>query len=219
MRLNTTVGWKELASFLLLFGLCGVMSDAVAGSKPDQADVAALGRAIEDLSKSYPEKYSCGKEFMDRLAKVADAKEFETLKRETLLANPALDFDKILLIKRSERNPGLPANWDSNCMLPRSGFDNEIAVFSPIDSTLTTLFRPTNDVFVGDVISISMPTACCSRCQRRMAAGMYGKSDPMGPVSGKSLRMKNKLITMTPATCPMVESSLHQPRLLPGCPV
>ena len=39
-----------------------------------------------------------------------------------LLANPLLDFDRILLVKRSEQNLCLPQNWQGNSSLnPRHG--------------------------------------------------------------------------------------------------
>ena len=81
------------------------------------------------------------------------ARQFEQLKQEALLANPLLDFDRLLLIRRGEGNLGLPANWQSNSCLPITGFDNQLAVLSPIrpDGKLTTLFQPDGGRFVGDV--------------------------------------------------------------------
>jgi formylglycine-generating enzyme required for sulfatase activity len=81
------------------------------------------------------------------------ARQFEQLKQEALLANPLLDFDRLLLIRRGEGNLGLPANWQSNSSLPTTGFDNQLAVLSPIrpDGKLTTLFQPDGGRFVGDV--------------------------------------------------------------------
>jgi len=77
------------------------------------------------------------------------------LEARSALANPLVDFDKLLVVKRSVSSPalGLPQNWQSNCVLPTSGFDNEIAVLSPLGpvGTLATLHRPKAPVFVGDV--------------------------------------------------------------------
>jgi formylglycine-generating enzyme required for sulfatase activity len=132
--------------------------------------VAPLRRAIVDLMETHGSKYPGGQEYLDRLARVEKARDtiiadggsdtegvvrlaadITALKREALLANPLLDFDRLLLIKR-RGNLGLPQNWQGNCVL-RGGFDNEIAVLSPVrpDGTLTTLYRPEHDVFVGDV--------------------------------------------------------------------
>ncbi len=52
------------------------------------------------------------------------------LQRRVAFANPLLDFDRLLLVKRSVSSPqlGLPQNWQSNCVLPTTGFDDEIDV-------------------------------------------------------------------------------------------
>jgi formylglycine-generating enzyme required for sulfatase activity len=77
------------------------------------------------------------------------------LEARAVLANPLLDFEKLLVVKRSVSSPalGLPQNWQSNCALPTSGFDNEIATLSlrSPESKLATLYRPNSPVFVGDV--------------------------------------------------------------------
>ncbi|MGB2823614.1 MAG: formylglycine-generating enzyme family protein, partial [Phycisphaerae bacterium] len=73
--------------------------------------------------------------------------------RELALANPALDFEGLILVRRGAKNLGLPANWQSNSSLKPAGFDNEIAVLSDFRSggKLTTLFRPEGGRFVGDL--------------------------------------------------------------------
>jgi len=81
------------------------------------------------------------------------ARQFAELKKDALLANPLLDFDRLLLVKRSAGNLGLPANWQSNSSLRMTGYDNRLAVLSPVrpDGKLTTLFKPEGGRFVGDV--------------------------------------------------------------------
>ena len=135
-----------------------------------------LRLAISDLTETFGERYPKGKEFLQRLdalqkavldaaerskgGQLADAErmarfmsDYEALKAEALLANPLLSFDKLLCVKRSEKNLALPANWQSNSCLPRSGLDNEIALFSPVrpDGKLTTLCKPQGGKFVGDI--------------------------------------------------------------------
>ena len=133
-----------------------------------QLKLEALRLAVIDLRSSFGRRYP-GK-YVEQLSKLlrqvaaaaaqpkppADlAKRVEQLRREALLANPLLSFDKLLLVKRNEKSPrlGLPQNWQGNCALPRNGFANEIAVLSPIrpDGKLTTLYRPKKGLFVGDV--------------------------------------------------------------------
>ncbi len=80
-------------------------------------------------------------------------RQFDELKAEALLANPLLDFSRLLVVKRDAQHLGLPANYFGNCSLPPTGYDNQIAVLSPVrpGGAWTTLYRPPHDEFVGDV--------------------------------------------------------------------
>ena len=106
---------------------------------------------------------------------LALAKRLDGLGREALLANPLLDFPRLLLVKRAYRlgsgktaggaarrpnDPQLPRASRSVCRsittafsASRSGYQNEIDVLSPVrrGGKLSTLFRPAADVFVGEV--------------------------------------------------------------------
>ena len=140
----------------------------------DALDLAALRQAIKDLTANFPEEYADGatrldrvKDFEgqtdairaglsrcdDRALKAVD--ELVAFRREALLANPLIDFETLLVVRRSVKSPtlGLVQNWQSNCALPRTGFKNDIATLSPVhpDGTLATVYRPEKDVFVGDV--------------------------------------------------------------------
>jgi formylglycine-generating enzyme required for sulfatase activity len=133
-------------------------------------DGEALRLAIQDLISNFGGRYPRGQEFLRRLdeiekkievSRAAGAKpdpaelvgQFQTLHQEALLANPLLDFERLLLVRRAARNLGLPQNWQGNCVLPRSGFSNEIAVLSPVrpDGRLAPLYQPDGGKFVGDV--------------------------------------------------------------------
>ena len=144
----------------------------------------AIRLAIADLTETYPDKYTKGKDYLARLEAIekqilglADAAgkgdrdairrladlgdELSKLRTEALLANPLIDpsagsghgFDKLLVVKRSNRNLGLPQNWVTNADIARTGYDNEIAVLSPVGPTgkLSTLYKPAKGEFVGDV--------------------------------------------------------------------
>ena len=140
----------------------------------ERVSLKALRLAIEDLRQTFPERYTKGEKYLRRLADLEAGmpelreglaqcersaerrvKDLLAFQRETLLANPLLDFKKLLLIRRSVRSPGLGLvnNWVSNCGLPRSGFHDEIAALSPPhpDGSLATLYRPEARLFVGDV--------------------------------------------------------------------
>jgi formylglycine-generating enzyme required for sulfatase activity len=141
-------------------------------------NVPALRRAIADLQATFGKRYGQASKFLERakrceqqqekleaaLAKREPAtadkvsallREFRQLQQDALLANPLLDFDQLLLVQRSLTSPklGLPQNWQGNCALPKAGYDNQIAVLSPVrpSGQLTTLYQPPEKQFVGDV--------------------------------------------------------------------
>jgi len=140
------------------------------------ANIQALQRAIEDLAVTFGGRYPRGKEFLEQAAdygkeaatieaglREGDAKvlrnastlttKIRALRQEALLANPLLNFDKLLLVRRRENQMGLPQNWQGNSSLPATGYDNQIAVLSPLrpDGKVTMLFQPEKTFFVGDV--------------------------------------------------------------------
>jgi formylglycine-generating enzyme required for sulfatase activity len=133
-------------------------------------DLEPLRLAINDLMQTFGKRYPNGQHYLDRLARLEELRNdimaeaggdpdalvrvtdaFTSLRGDALLANPLLDFEKLLLIKR-RGNLGLPQNWQGNCVM-RGGFDNEIAVLSSLKpgSTMSTLYRPESNSFVGDV--------------------------------------------------------------------
>ncbi|MBM4001566.1 MAG: hypothetical protein FJ297_18870 [Planctomycetes bacterium] len=126
-------------------------------------DTAALRRAVEDLVATFGERYPRGREFLDRLGTLEQRAqdtpgrepELAALRDEALFANPLLDFDRLLLIRRRNDAPslGLPMNWQGNCSLPRTGFNDELAVLSPVrpGGAITTVHKPAQPTFVGDV--------------------------------------------------------------------
>ncbi|MEW6307052.1 MAG: SUMF1/EgtB/PvdO family nonheme iron enzyme, partial [Verrucomicrobiota bacterium] len=100
---------------------------------------------------------------------ISEMKRLRDLHREALLAHPLLNFDQLLLVRRNAAQLGLPANWQGNASLPRRGFDNEIALLDlralkaramvsgdaaqeeELAVRMTTLYKPDEDYFVGDV--------------------------------------------------------------------
>jgi formylglycine-generating enzyme required for sulfatase activity len=135
-------------------------------------NIPALQRAVRDLAATFPGEYPKGAEYLAELAAArrglkdilarldnGDEEAFEAagrllaLREEALLANPLLSFERLLLVRRKASNLGMPANWQSNSMLRRTGYDNDIAIMSPVrpGAPLKTLYRPDDDTFVGDV--------------------------------------------------------------------
>jgi formylglycine-generating enzyme required for sulfatase activity len=130
----------------------------------------ALRRAIEDLAETFAADYANGHEYLGRLKAlqtehdripdgadlsqfVAIIDRFEALKREALLANPLIDFQRLLMIRRRADRPGLPLNFHGNTDIAPAGYENTLVSLSPPapGGHLETLFRPANDAFLGDL--------------------------------------------------------------------
>lgn len=152
---------------------------AVAGN-PAQPGVAqgqweALELAIRDLIADFGPRYPRGPEYLSQLVALRKehdallaaksreashlerlgelASRFRALQRDALLDHPLLQGRRLLFVERGAGNLGLPANWESNSSLARTGYDNRLRVLAPIrpDGQVTTLFQPPEGRFVGDV--------------------------------------------------------------------
>ena len=128
-----------------------------------------LRMAIEDLSAKYPDTYA-KKGYLERLAKYEAVflninpdnpesyktamdlgKEFLQFRREALLANPLLSFDKVLV--RTAKKSGFESNWMSNCSRSKGDYGNKLQLLSLSDPNfeLKPLVEPRKNSFVGDV--------------------------------------------------------------------
>jgi formylglycine-generating enzyme required for sulfatase activity len=133
------------AAFLLLAPL------SIARAAFPAPDTNSLRLAIEDLSASFPAQYTRGAEFLGRLDSATNAADLAALQREALLANPLLDFDRVLAVKRIGAS-GLPANFHSNSSLPMTGYNNCVIEFSIHGKTPErVVFTPPDGRFVGDL--------------------------------------------------------------------
>jgi len=81
------------------------------------------------------------------------ARELPKLQYDALLANPLLDFDELILLKRKRGQLGLPVNHKCNTGIERTGYDNEIAALGPVHPTgkMRTVFRPEDGRYVGEI--------------------------------------------------------------------
>jgi len=141
----------------------GKFAGPPAGARIERVvDLRALRRAIEDLCRDFPQRYPQGPEFLRRLGDLerrARKREDEetlhrdatTLQREALLANPLLDFDALLLVRR-RKHDGMFVNGSAR-WYPKSGFDDEIHLLSPVrpEGRLTSVYRPAGPVFIGEM--------------------------------------------------------------------
>ncbi|MDP6542785.1 MAG: SUMF1/EgtB/PvdO family nonheme iron enzyme [Phycisphaerae bacterium] len=124
-------------------------------TNPFRNNFDSLRLAIEDLTKTFGPKYPNGKKYLARLAKLEKAvketqsplkplaDEFDKLLAEALLANPLIDFDKLLFVDSS--NAMTPRNWLSlDSVGGSTGRGVALKVLSPVapDGKITTLFVP-----------------------------------------------------------------------------
>jgi formylglycine-generating enzyme required for sulfatase activity len=125
-------------------------------------EIESLRLAIADLSETYGANYAHASEYLGRLEKLEQANQFQDataakafrkLRREALLTNPVLDFDRMLLLKRKRGQLGLPTNHQCNATLDQAGYDNELAVLSQVGDgmRLSTLYRPEGGHYVGEM--------------------------------------------------------------------
>ena len=183
-RIKPVAAGDDLQKARELYYRSRTINEAVARAR--SLDFEALRLAIVDLSETYAEEYPQGPEFLSRwsslqekltqgdladhetMARLVD--DYEQLQREALLANPLLDFEQLLLVKRipngdprralgngylhgeylglprqsSKCHPGIERPFD---------WDNEISVLSPVGpkGKLKTLYRPDDRRLVTDV--------------------------------------------------------------------
>jgi formylglycine-generating enzyme required for sulfatase activity len=145
------------------------LEDVVA--RGGDVDVQALGRAIADLIATFGDRYPKGREFATRLEtllasmaaaqqakdgekSLALSKDLLALQREALTANPLLDFERLLYVRRADKgNLGLPQNWQGNSSVGRKGYDNRMDVVAMKDpgGPVRTLYTPEDGRYVGDI--------------------------------------------------------------------
>jgi len=125
-------------------------------TNPFRNNFDSLRLAVEDLGRTFGQKYPGGKAYLARLAKIEKAvketqapieplaNEFDALFAEALLANPLIDFDKLLFV--DSVNSMTPRNWLGLHNINGSTRAGGVAlkVLSPVapGGKITTLFVP-----------------------------------------------------------------------------
>ncbi len=165
----TTIRSMTSGICLALAGMCLSASPALAVNNGDVPvnTAASARRMIEDLNKTFGPKYKGGKAFLSRLAAIearlkankSDAGATDALAkliREASLANPLLDFDKLLVIRRTSEanrslnshttatiNPWQPKGGKKKNKTAAAGWDNEISELSNLrgEVKVRTVFR------------------------------------------------------------------------------
>jgi formylglycine-generating enzyme required for sulfatase activity len=154
----------------------GWVTDGLARFNP-----RAMRMAIEDLAATFPDRYADVQQHLGRLAEIEagledlrrrfasgsveswkEAEGVVGFQRGLMLANPLLDFDSFLIVRRNlghrarsamSSEIGLASNFHANDAVASFGWDNEIAVVrqSRGAPSVETLFRPEGGRIVTDV--------------------------------------------------------------------
>ena len=153
-------------ALLLLFVLSPAAAFAYDNGRVPINTPESAKRMIDDLIASFGDRYPKGKEYLQRLDELAPRlgdpqnnpsarQEFEALLRESALANPLLDFDKILLVRRNTRRGFgfINLNAYTAADSPRNGINNELAVLSDLRTTptLTPIYRHPDGSPIRDI--------------------------------------------------------------------
>lgn len=151
-----------------------------------------LKMAIGDLMERFPQQYAKGPDYLQAVerferelpevqrriregdaAALDQVRQIVAFQREALLANPLLDFEQLLMIKRKPLgNPrrargdrendkglgrflGLPqqSSWQLHTMTDTDGWDNEIVVLSPVAPTgrIVTAYQPPEGRLINEM--------------------------------------------------------------------
>jgi len=125
--------------------------------------IASVRRALVDMTETFGERYPDGPanlkkldEFEKRFAASPNDQnlqnEFDAFRKKALLANPLLDFDKVVLV-RATNLAAPPLNAYINTEMRRNGWDHELAILSNLRGTpqLQVVFKPEKDRPVRDL--------------------------------------------------------------------
>ncbi len=98
---------KALIALFLLVLLCATACAAppVDTKSPAPAEMQAFEAAVRDLSRTFGHDYPGAKAFLQRLDQIresGDKANFESLRREALLANPLVSRHPILFVVRQQ---------------------------------------------------------------------------------------------------------------------
>jgi len=115
-----------------------------------EGDKESLKLAIQDLMATYGSGYPGGAGYLERIEQVQEGSDaFMALKKEALLANPLLDFNKLLMVRNKSGNR-FAANWQTRTSL-KGSYDNELVSVDLRSGATQSLYKPGNGKFIGDI--------------------------------------------------------------------
>lgn len=183
--LSTMIPSRLLLS-LLFAGIAIVTATNASADETLDQSAHKLKLAIEDLIETHGAAYPEGPRYLEQLNALLPElksngrrtnKKLEALRREALLANPALlNLPGILVVQRKPKDPlsdnvltekdkligfsaglardiAMPSNHECNSSLERTGYDDQIVLLNPglPEAALKTVYRPDNGGYVGQL--------------------------------------------------------------------
>jgi len=145
-------------------------------------DLAAARRAVKDLIETFGDRYPGGPDYLERIdgfidrfpdprellhrvpadpQSARDGYAMMQVVREALLANPLLDIEEILMVKRRFGNArgvmgtaaGHPDSFATEVNVPATGWDNEIIALSNFrgDPEFRTVYKPDRNIILRNL--------------------------------------------------------------------
>ncbi|MDR3108561.1 MAG: hypothetical protein LBU65_02570, partial [Planctomycetaceae bacterium] len=153
--------------FVFLFVIYGTVVFAYDNGVVPVNTVDSARRMITDLVNTFGDKYSGGADYLKQLDAIearikangddeTACAELDSLIRTASLANPLLDFDKILIVRRRPLGGDfgfVGLNSYTNDTVRRTGWDNELVVVSNLRGTpeLKPFYRHANQAVIRDI--------------------------------------------------------------------
>ena len=137
-------------------------TDALQERYGDKSELQSLGKNLAEKRNQlhrWQQELSQKDSSQLSAARMAFAKEFFSTIRlyaRLGLANPLLNFENLLFVRRNNRHLGLVQNWQSNSTLPANAFDDtlcrlHLTAKSNIPMASDTVFKPEKPAFIGDI--------------------------------------------------------------------
>ncbi|MBQ5365915.1 MAG: SUMF1/EgtB/PvdO family nonheme iron enzyme [Thermoguttaceae bacterium] len=119
--------------------------------RPRQEDQVAMLANLRERSKEIEDAVARGEEdgLDEKIAALQT--DYNSLQLHVVLSSPDLDFASFLYVRRNPNQMGLPENYNSNSVLPKTGYSDELRRFNFREGENKLVYKPANGEFVGDL--------------------------------------------------------------------
>ncbi len=119
--------------------------------EPRHEDQLALLSNLRERSQALEEAIANGEEdgIDEKIAAIQI--DYDSLQQLVMFSSPDLDFSSFLYVRRNPNQMGLPENYNSNSVLPKTGYDDELRRFNFLEGENKLVYKPEKGEFVGDL--------------------------------------------------------------------